>query len=102
MSAQLNRVMSGPRRHVRYAYLIEAWPEGAHLDHLDAFEQAPDEIVIAVLNRELETMRQVLDEERLERDAAVAERDRLRDAIRLVLDSAGLVAVGQLAMAVAS
>lgn len=94
MNARERALEASPRRRVRYVYLIEAWPEGAQLDHLDAFLDAPDSAVIAALVREVDVYSDAIQAERARRVEAEAKLARLEEAVALVLDAGR----GQLAM----
>lgn len=86
MSAKDKQLEQSPRRHVRWLYLVDEWPEGRGLDHTDAILQAPEEAVIAAIVRDRDRYAQVLNDERLARRKAEHDLDQLRQAIRLVLN----------------
>lgn len=99
MNAKERRLEESGRGQVRYVYLIEEWPEGADLEHIDAFLQAPEAAVIQAVKRDRDHYGKLLDEERARRVAAEQTLAALEDAVRRVLalaQSADPVAVAQL------
>ena len=78
------------RRHIRWVYLKDAWPECPSLYDGDGdaiIMSAPAEAVITALDTELEKLTSVLDEERALRRKAEGELERLKDALGVVLGS---------------
>lgn len=85
MNAKERRLKESGRDRIRYVYLIDEWPEGRDLEHIDAFLQAPEVAVIKAIARDKEHYGHLLQDERTRRIAVEAELERLRQAIALVL-----------------
>lgn len=99
MNAKERKLEESGRGQIRYVYLIEEWPEGRGLEHIDAFLQAPEAAVIRAVKRDRDHYGRLLNEERARRAAAEEALAALEGAVRRVLataQGADPVAVAQL------
>lgn len=97
--AARRRLDASPRRHVRWVYLLDEWPEAEAVgDHAEAILAAPADAIINALTREVDKYGEVIQTERARANAAVAELERLQAALALVLGTAARLA-GPLALA---
>lgn len=81
----MRRVEESNRRNVRWVYLQQAWPEGdTYASPTEAILAAPADAVIDALNTEIDTLRGVLNDERVRHHQTAHELAELRAALRTV------------------
>ena len=91
-SAADRRLAASPRRHVRWTYLREAWPDCPAEYDAEHVLNAPEDAIIAAVVRDATRYGELLSTARLERAVAQTELKKLEDAVGLVLGLAARLA----------
>lgn len=84
-SAAQRRLDASPRRHARWVYVRDAWPDAPSSWSPEAVLAAPEEAILEAIVRDRERYAELLHEERRRRAHAEDELERLQEAITLVL-----------------